>query len=310
MKSTFLLSTIAAIACLTGCVTGGSGGVTPNTGGSEKSVSPYTIVNGKIVTPARVDTTYDCDGDSPVTYLDTVAADSLAYELTGNSLKFSDRHLDTLASGTVSQTALTLERVGSGTGLEGTWNYRIYKSLIVSGTPTAADLDTLARRDSIINKLIGDEIVQVRFSNGLIYTYVDINTAEAFLQEWNGTSDGGSPQFADSARYDVAVRVISRYVVELKGLKSAETITLTLDNDGSRTYSSNLAGHAEFHFVANTKTCPNNPAPVWFSEFLLANPKRTPGKAKRGATVEISAKTGIPGFFRRFPLKAPYSLLN
>jgi hypothetical protein len=166
MKSALALFLLAgAAALISGCITGGSGGIPASTVGTEKVVGPYTIVNGKIVTPARIETTYACNLDTLKTYLDTVPAESLGFELSGNSIKFLDFHSDTLSSGAIAQLTIMATRVGSGSGLEGAWNYREFKSEIVSGAPTAEDLDTLAKTDAVINKSLVDATFQVRFSN-------------------------------------------------------------------------------------------------------------------------------------------------
>ncbi|MDB5049334.1 MAG: hypothetical protein JWO30_2405 [Fibrobacteres bacterium] len=304
MKSAIASPLFALAALLTGCLTGGTGGTTPAPDGTEKIIGPYTVVDGKIITPLRVESYSYCSGNTLETFLDTSRADTVPFELTGSSVTFLGGRKDTLPSGTIVEQVLNAMREGSGSGLEGSWIYRSFQSRLVSGSPTAEELTEMRANDSEMTAFLTLNIVRVRFSGGTLSTFEDIQTAERFLGDWNGKEDfsGDEP---DSAKYDVAVIVLGKHTVALKGRKSGETVTLTIDSEGNRTYTSSAADHPEYHYVENPKTCPNDQQPDWYGDFLDANLKPFVAQPKRGAGAEIRSKKGILRHFPPFPLKTP-----
>jgi hypothetical protein len=66
-------------------------------------------------------------------------------------------------------------------------------------------------------------------------------------------------------------------------------VTLIIDNDGNRTYTSSVAGHAEYHYPADSKLCPNDEQPDWYTDFLTANEKSILN-SKRGAMPKSAQK--------------------
>jgi len=110
------------------------------------------------------------------------------------------------------------------------------------------------------------------FADGILTTYSDRKTAANFLAAWNGHYTE-SPTEADSAVYAVTVRVLDPHTLELKGRITGETVRITIENDGVRTYSSTLPGHGFYRHDEPAQTCPNESVPNWYYEFIAGNKK-------------------------------------
>ncbi len=272
MKRILTLATFLISTGLQGCLTSSGSGSIPLSDGVIRTVGPYTIVGNTVITPVNFDTTYECGPNGLIPYIDTSAADTVTYEISGQTMTVKLPGLDTVGSGAVIQNISTYTRVGSGSGLEGTWTMNGFSYTVISGTLTDAEKIQLDKFVAEFYTFSAYNSMQVIFTNGMLYTKTDTKTAEQFIAEWNGINTPPTVQ-ADSTRYDVSLIALDKHTVVLKGNKLAETVTLLINNDGSRVYTSNISGHAEYHYANPTKTCPNNLEPDWYTQFLIGNVK-------------------------------------
>jgi hypothetical protein len=133
-----------------------------------------------------------------------------------------------------------------------------------------------------------------------------MNTAARFVDQWN-EGEPGVDDPSDSARYDIAVKGVDKYTVELKGGKTGEIVQLQLLPNEDQTYTSNLPEHAKHVYLNHPKSCPNDEEPDWYDDFRFANLKAGSPLEK---PAQIRSKRGFPGKFHHSPLKSLYSLLN
>lgn len=96
-----------------------------------------------------------------------------------------------------------------------------------------------------------------------------------------------NPQYTDSARYDIALRIVDDNTVELTGKLSGETVRITfspgennLGESGKRVYSSSDPAHAPFTHDDPPHACPDPFEPAWYWDFLGANARKLPGAPK------------------------------
>lgn len=314
MKSTILFpaALIVAASALTGCF------LTGNSSGGEASlaekvqVGPYKVVGDRIITTSLLDTSYYCVGDSLEVETDNSRPDTVRFLISGNKLTLFT-HIDTMPSGALVQMTSISTRVGSGSGLDGAWRFSDQGFELVSGTMTAKEKANLERMLSESKSYSTFMTITVEFAGGSISTYIDGNTAAQFVDQWNKEDvwtylDSTHVDPADSAKYDMTLKALDQYTVELKGRITGETVRIKLTPKGNRTYTSDSTGHAEHHFLVDPKTCPNDYQPEWFRAFQSGNMK--PGQNPLFKSSEIRGKIGFSPKSHRFPLKAVYSFLN
>jgi hypothetical protein len=220
------------------------------------------------------------------------------FELNGDLLTIP-MGMDTLkTSGAVVELVMTLTRIGTGSGLQGTWSLNPISYRIVSGTPTAEET---ARLNDNVGEVNGSLSGQMTITATQI-TVTSVNTnsffAEDFIDEWNR----GGPAMSDSARYAITVTLISSSMVELTGQKTGEKVTISEQGEGDIMYLSSVAAHQAHTYYVNPASCPNPREPVWYQDFLNANLKIT-ALAKQGmdrniAPVRPKTAAGIFKFLR------------
>ncbi len=283
----FCITALSLAAMLSGCLTdGSSSGSSPS--GLRRDIGAYSIQDGKIITPAKPDTSYYCNDTTLEFDVYSGGPDTLPFELSGNTLTLLQPNFDTLASGAVIQSLSLANRVGSGSGLEGSWTFSEWSYRVVSGALSADEKSKWDLQQSQRNAESKYSSGWVQFSGGAITTYEDTRTADKFVADWNGLNHSfESPNSQDSANYNISARTLSKYTVELKGRTKAETVQLTINNDRSRVYTSNVAGHGEYHYDYPPKTCPNPMEPDWYLTFLSDNAKNGQGVLpKRSASAK------------------------
>lgn len=281
---------ILAAAVLTGCLFGDSSD-DPADPGEIAHAIPYTYKGDTLITLGYLGPYAYCIGDVLHTETDTMDADTVVFRITGSILTIST-DLDTLKSGAVIEQVLVFERQGSGTGLEGLWSNTREELRVLSGTPSEkenAELE-VGRKDRDGRRAYKRS--WARFANGILTFFQDVDYAKRFISEWNNGIPGGFT--ADSGLYAIALKELDKNTVELKGLKSGETVRLAISSQGY-TYTSNLPGHNPHRYREMPTTCPNEEKPAWYFLFLSLNSKpSTPGVEK---TAEIHPKSGPSGIF-------------
>jgi G3E family GTPase len=187
--------------------------------------------------------------------------------------------------------------VGSGSGVDGTWTANGYSYVVISGTLTVSEKAEFDEMVKDFNTYTAFTTNQVIFSNGILYTKSDTKTAEQFIAEWNGLHSD-IPAQADSARFNISLRVLDKHTVELKGNSVAETVILLINNDDSRVYTSSNPEHAKFTHANPPVACPNDLEPDWYTEFLFGNAKGGGIIRKSSSVPHNTPKTGA--FFSPF----------
>lgn len=167
-------------------------------------------------------------------------------------------------------------RVGNGAdqgeakGLEGRW--RIVKSdyRLLSGILTdslVSEWDTRMRAWRRGNEL---GISEIEFKEGRAYARSDIRWADLFVADWNGDLQPGARE-AGGSLHDIEVKALDRFVVEMKGRGTGETVRLTFSKNGDRTFSSDRGEHPTYQVTREPATCPEDPGKTWFESFKAAN---------------------------------------
>lgn len=272
MKNPVLIALLCApIALLSGCLTSGGGNTSESIPPGFKSASfAYSLEEGKIIVPQSTRTIRECTDSGLATETSTLLSTAIPYELDGDSLKLMLGSPQTISIGTVVQIYNIHVRVGRGSGLTGRWLLTGQRYRMVSGETTAEEKDRFDRMMASADMMRPFTDVHHLISGDSISTFMDTKNAELFISEWNGLFSE-RPEDADSAIYDISLRVIEKDVVELKGLKTGETVRLRMGNDRSRDFSSDAPGHAPHHYDDTPESCPNGFSPEWYQEFLHAN---------------------------------------
>jgi hypothetical protein len=294
-----------ASAFFVGCFDSGTSGETVPSRAMSRTLS-YSVSADRIITLAPDDTDYHCNGNELERDVYPQEPDTVRFSLSGNTLSIYDPFVDTLGSGAVVQWASIAQRSGSGTGLEGAWRQtdRIYQ--VNSGALAQAERARLENELAESRHFVSFINASFSLSKGILTTYADINTAALFVDRWNEHDPEEDPE-SDSALFDITVKAVEKYTVELKGGKTGEIVRLEILPNEDMTYTSNQPGHAKHVYRSRPVSCPNFEEPDWYSEFRFANLKAERPLAKPG---QIRSKRGFPGKFHRSPLKSLYSLLN
>ena len=273
MESPFTIAIIcASVACLSGCLTSDSVDPSEETDppGFRTASFAYSLETGKIIITPFTRIHRECSDTGLSTETLITQSTALPYELEGDSLKLMQGGPQTVRLGTVIRIYNAFARVGRGTGLKGRWVLISQGYRVVSGEASAEDYAQFDRMmaSSDMERPFTD--VQHVFSEDSIAYFIDTKNAERFIAGWNGL-DSERPEDVDSANYAISLRIIERDVVELKGLKSGETVRLRMGNDRSRDYSSDVSAHVPHHNDDTPESCPNEYGPIWYWDFLEAN---------------------------------------
>ncbi|MBN2189194.1 MAG: hypothetical protein JW699_07055 [Chitinispirillaceae bacterium] len=173
----------------------------------------------RVSIPAHVDTAAYCVIDSLMFDIDAVPATVLAfsYVISGTTL--------TLVHGVDSA---VYTRVGSGSGLVGTWT----RGFTGDGLPS-----------------------DLIFAAATVTLEYNLCHADGFITyDW-------AP---DSAAYAVTLTRVSCTEVRLSGDYTGETVTITWNDWNDMTTSGTGAGHAPHTWRANPVSCPNDYFPDWY----------------------------------------------
>lgn len=271
LKAMLPITSIAALA-FSGCLLGNSdGGGTASLGFTSKSRT-YIISENRIIFQPEVKTRSYCPPDGALeTVIDTLRSDSSEFGIEGDLLRVVV-DTDSTESGAVVKEMFVFGRTGMGTGIEGTWNFRIPEYEVVSGLLTAKEK---AKRDSgvlIFQYGMKFTTSSITLSKGTITTFEDTRTADLFMESWNGTYPFVVRE-PDSLGLDIFAKIIDPYTVELKGRKTGEIVRILMAPNRDRTYTSDKPGIAEYRHLRNPKSCPNDFEPQWFLDFEVANAK-------------------------------------
>jgi hypothetical protein len=208
-------------------------------------------ISGDLITihfPADTYTSTYCDysADTLVTdvYIDSAYTETDTFSLSGNTLT---------VWGPGPDTTIVFTRVGSGSGIQGTWTTTMYGAtvtLVITAT-------TLTMTESDISYCVADDFM----------TYY--------------------PYMYDTAYFAITATKLSCTQVRLTGDTTGEQVTITWNSNGDMTYTSNRTGspyyHTAYTYYANPTTCPNNYEPDWFwsypDGFLTTNMKGIGKKA-------------------------------
>ncbi len=266
MKNVFLIPAsifpLVLFALLCSCNTGPDGG-------SALSGEPLLRkINFYYLDSLGIEATYIesyCDVNNATPTRDTVTFPE-AYALSGNTLV--ENNPDELGdNGTVIET-VTLTRGGSGTGLQGgVWKVQSIAFPVVSGSDGSGNaLDANDRAEVALDSELAVDLSadEQAFTADGLYEYGSVQPAKAFVANWKGNPD--------VAPDSIAVTAVSQYVARLQGLRTGEIVTVTYSADVSViTFTSSAAAHAKDVFHAYAESCPDDPLPGWFSDFLQAN---------------------------------------
>jgi hypothetical protein len=206
-----------------GNVTSSGAALTVNRG---PEVMTYTITNDTmhLVQPTRIDSRTQCNGNTLVTTYDTSLGGimNIKFSVSGNTMSL---YLDSIPT--------TLSRIGSGSGLIGTW---------VPNDTAASMPDTLVFSATILTAYGGG-------GNG--------NSCRAddyMLYSWPN----------DTAYFNGTAVQLSCTQVRLTGTVTGEVVTITYDAIGNMTYTSTNTARTPYTWYQNPASCPNNWSPDWF----------------------------------------------
>ena len=268
---------------------------------------PYSLIGNRIVHPAHADTFITCEQDT-VLHRDIFMshADTLEFRIDSGFLTL-DQPIFMSESTWVVKWTTRYRRVGPGSGIEGIWADAAPGYRIISGTLTAEEHAYVKSVVDNDGRFVTHGKDTLRFSPTRYRETLDLDVAGLFLDEWNGAYSGTSPENADSARYDIEVKIVDRKVVDMIGRRSREVVRMVGDDQGNRTYTSNNPDHPMRRFRVDPESCPNYYWPDWIVEFESFNSKVGFFEA---ISLEFSLKKGFADRFPFVPLKTMQSLLN
>lgn len=200
---------------------GGGGNTTPT---EETMVMPYTI-SGDTLTiyqPQQIRSHKECNGSTLVTEYDTSDADTMVmgFYVSGDTMGIID------TSG-----IMILLRVGTGTGVIGTW---------VPADSTSEMPD----------KLVINATTVTAYGGG-----GDDCPADEYMQYW-------WPNY--SGNFNGTIVMPSCTQVRITGGVTGEVVTITWDASGNMTYTSSNTSRTAYTYLENPTSCPNNSEPSWF----------------------------------------------
>jgi hypothetical protein len=208
-----------------------------------------------------------CDGTNLIADTSYPETMPLSFVLSGNALTLTA--LDTLdSSQAVVQQNTNLARVDAGSDIQGTWRELPGTYHIVSGTPTAGELQDLDGQLASLQCQLSYMSNGVRITAAQITISTTYSAADDFIATWNGTCN---EQSADSTGEAITVRKINESTVQLTGTKSGEKVTITTDAQNNISYTSSIAANTAYTYYDNPTTCPDDYAPAWFTTFVTAN---------------------------------------
>jgi len=269
---------------LCGCVfSGGDGGVDDTGPGELIEWGSYELA-GNLLTTSAISPHYICDSTSEVPLIvngefervDTVV-------ILGNSMMFwwdidpildaNDDSVGTIQYGT------RYVRVGSGSGIRGTWRYADHSSYRVLSGTLPADLARSLTADSLAwARFFTYRQDLVEYTADSVFTRTKLLAADLFLAFWNGRMlPPDQPQtMADSAYRNISVTKVDQHTVRLHGKTTGEVVTYWQGNQGEYRYTSSDPARDTIEFIPARHACRTEWPDEWYGDFLLEN-SRFPG---------------------------------
>lgn len=209
----------------------------------------------------------------------------LDYSLTGNSLNFSMADFLPLVQKVLAQDSqqlaldeiistaslfgidlnptFTFTRQGSGTGLNGLWNY--------SSFPQLSLLDLFEETRELYTVIAGFEEIFKRDKNGAALQVRITQDSLVFLLEREAYGELLLTSLLDTAGTSLKLVHPNAWLWDVIGQVSAETVTVAFDSLGNTSFSMAALSHTFWREPTPDK-CPNEPIPSWFLAFLKNNP--------------------------------------
>jgi len=225
-------------------------------------------------------------------YFEEAGFDTTEFEIVGNTFVLAG-DIDTLESGAVIQYFTTLTAVSNQSGVTGVWNNPTPGYEVLSGSMTAAEKIELDQELAFIIMMMS-EMSQVTYyiSNTQIIIHIpeEINSnldyfAEDYYEQYYADS-------LDAAQAAITLETIDNATVKLTGGTTGEIITVSQDNQGNRTYTSNNPDNADYTYYQNPTSCPNENRPDWMLAFYLDNGRENPPYLYMKAFKKRSAQSG------------------
>jgi hypothetical protein len=236
-------------------------------------------------TPA--DTMRYCMGDSLVVQIDsanTQQESGIPYSISNNTLTLTESFPDMSGAGYTIGLNINFSRVGSGIGVEGTWNLASITYVVLAGTAPDSIKHEVDSMNTAMNQMLASGEVSMQYTfSGTQFTAVQsytYNWADYYVSSW---TDCSYAYGADTCSYDVTVVKLNSSTVQMHGKTSGETVTITWNGAGDMTYTSSDPTHLAFTYYMNPVSCPNDYMPDWFATFLTANAKPGLGLPKKSA---------------------------
>lgn len=242
-------------------------------------IGDYTVRGDTIFMHLPADTSWICYQEEPEMEIEEPETDTTLFDLAGNQLRlFSEE--DTLNSNDVETGIQTVvrrftqfKRVGSGSGLNGTWRMDTVGYQMISGV-----LDTISKnaneRMSKIMAIHGTYVTsEFELSNGKAWGRMDGDFAGLFVATWNGDLEFDLLDRPDSARYAIDVKKLGHDTVVLTGQKTGEVVTVTfLQPYVWRQFSSSRSDRIPYDESDGIQSCSFDD---WFEDFKFENDKRS-----------------------------------
>jgi hypothetical protein len=256
---------------LTGCSNVSNPEEPGQSGLESKPTLSYLLEGDRIINPARTTTDFNCLGDAPDQVITQIKPDTMRFRIEGSTLTFFYAPEAANSGATVAHKAI-YQRSGSGSGLEGTWKLTDQGYEIVTGALTAAEKSDYDSELKETKHQLDFSTVLMEFAGGKITNQLDLNTAGLFMARWNGTDPElqGDPE---SAKYFMTAQALDKKRVQLKGLKTGETVQITATSLGDVTYTSDNPAHARHFYDHDSRSCPNQHQPDWYAKFMSDNAK-------------------------------------
>lgn len=211
-----------------------------------------------------------CFGDSLRTETHDAGVFSEAFELEGNQLRIVDMP-GTQPSGAVTRWMETYTRIGNGSGIDGVWQWSDIQLHVVSGSPTDSELADEKQFLDEDRAMHADAIIRITLDKGHFEINSWVRLAERYARDWkNGEAYDLDVPPTD---FSIEVKALDASTLELKGLRTGETVRRTLSFEGDDTYTSDNPAHAAHVYHHAPAACPNPSQPLWYGDFLEANKK-------------------------------------
>jgi hypothetical protein len=157
----------------------------------------------------------------------------------------------------------TFTRQGSGSGLNGLWNY--------SSFPQLSYLTLFAETRDLYMVIAGFEEIFKRDKNGAALQMRITQDSVVLVIEREAYGELLLTNLVDTAGTSLKLVHPSAWLWDVIGKVSAETATVAIDELGNTTFNMAALTHTFFREPTPAE-CPNNPVPQWFLAFLQNNP--------------------------------------